>query len=457
MREERTDVLFSSLGLAPRLLERLEALGFKHPTPIQHKTIPLGVEGQDVIGIAQTGTGKTLAFALPMLQRIARTKSFGLVLLPTRELAVQVHETFQKIAASFGLRTAMVIGGASMNMQAKQLKENPHVIIATPGRLIDHMNQKRVQLKHIGILVLDEADRMLDMGFAPQINRLLQEMPSERQTLLFSATMPSEIATIAQKYMKTPVRVEVSPQGTAAQTIEQEVYFVGKPEKPSLLQHILKEHRGSVLVFSRTKHGATKLARIVRSFGESATEIHSNRSQNQRQHALNGFASGQYRVLIATDIAARGIDVKNIALVVNYDLPDQTEDYVHRIGRTGRAGATGKAISFACPDQKRDVVSIERLIKKPLPKKSTPQLAPIALPVQSSYSQAPSTPSAPPRRGPRNTRGGYGSRGERGAEHSGYGNPYHPRGGRPSRPSRPPSRPSAPRSPSADFNTWEPI
>ncbi|MFH1253409.1 MAG: DEAD/DEAH box helicase [Candidatus Uhrbacteria bacterium] len=363
---------FYGLGLAPSLLKKLDELKFITPTPIQQKAIPNAINGDDLIGIAQTGTGKTLAFALPMIQRVSSTKSRGLVILPTRELAIQVEEVFQKIGRSFGLRTAILIGGAAMGPQIKSLRNNPHVIVATPGRLIDHLEQKIFSLENVKILVLDEADRMLDMGFEPQIKKILTSVSSDRQTMLFSATMPEKISQIAKNYMKKPVRVEVAPSGTAAERVDQEVFFVEKNQKTKLLKQILTEYRGTVLVFSRTKHGAKKITQDVRNMGYTAAEIHSNRSLSQRREALDGFKTGRYRILIATDIAARGIDVTGIELVLNFDLPDQAEDYVHRIGRTGRAGLKGKAISFAAPEQKRDVKSIEFLIRSRLPVKPLP-------------------------------------------------------------------------------------
>ncbi len=365
-RTELEDQQFYGLGIAPTLLERLEALGFKHPTPIQFKAIPVATAGDDVIGIAQTGTGKTLAFSIPMLQQMSARGKMGLVLLPTRELAVQVEETLRKLAGPLGLRTAVLIGGMSMGPQIKALRAKPHVIVATPGRLIDHLEQKNVKLDQIGVLVLDEADRMLDMGFAPQLKKILVTVPADRQTMLFSATMPEEIAKIARTYMKQPLRVEVAPSGTTIEKVDQEMYIVPKAEKTELLARLLKEYRGTVLVFTRTKHGARKVAMDVKRMNHTVAEIHSNRSQFQRQDALKGFSNGRYRVLVATDIAARGIDVKNIELVINFDLPDHTEDYVHRIGRTGRAGLSGKAISLADPAQKGDIRQIERLIRKTL-------------------------------------------------------------------------------------------
>ncbi|MBT4384367.1 DEAD/DEAH box helicase [Candidatus Peregrinibacteria bacterium] len=365
---------FYGLGIAPGLLKRLDALKFVTPTPIQYKAIPIGISGDDMIGIAQTGTGKTLAFSIPMLQRISALKCQGLVICPTRELALQVDETLQKVGGPVGLKTVVIIGGTNIGPQIKKLKAKPNVIIATPGRLIDHLQQRTFSLKNIGILVLDEADRMLDMGFEPQIKKIMADLPSKRQTMLFSATMPAKISQIARKYMAKPLRVEVAPAGSTTEQVEQELFIVPKPQKMALLNQLLSEYKGTVLVFSRTKHGAKKICRVVNKIGHSAAEIHSNRSLNQRKAALEGFKSGRFRVLVATDIAARGIDVSEIELVINFDLPDNSEDYVHRIGRTGRASHSGKAISFACPEQRKDVKAIERLIKLQLPVLPLPDL-----------------------------------------------------------------------------------
>lgn len=367
MNNPQNQANFNGLGLAPKLLEILAHKGFATPTPIQQQAIPVAVSGKDVMGIAQTGTGKTLAFGLPMLQTIARTKVLGLVVLPTRELALQVNESLENIGKSLGLKTSVLIGGESMHRQLATLRRGPHIIIATPGRLIDHLEQKTVRLDKVGILVLDEADRMLDMGFAPQLKQIMKTVPASRQTMLFSATMPAEIINIANSYMKLPVRVEVAPQGTTINAVTQEIIFVQKPEKLDQLKKILTQYTGSTLIFCRTKFGAKKIAHVIRSLGHTSAEIHSNRSLNQRIEALQGFKLGKYRVLVATDIAARGIDVTGIELVLNYDLPENPSDYVHRIGRTGRAGMTGHAISLATPDQQRDVRDIERLIKKQLP------------------------------------------------------------------------------------------
>ncbi len=367
---------FADLGLSPKLLALVEAQKFITPTPIQHQAIPPALAGQDVVGIAQTGTGKTLAFGLPMIQRISQGKGQGLVLIPTRELALQVDETLQKIGRPAGLRTAVIIGGASMGNQIRDIKRNPHIIIATPGRLMDHLEQKTVQLDRISVIVLDEADRMFDIGFAPQIKRILAVAPKERQTMLFSATMPSEIAQMAAQYMKMPLRIEVAPAGTSAKNVEQEVFVLSKEVKMQMLEKLLTDTPGTVLVFARMKFGAKRITATLNKMGFTAAEIHSNRSLAQRKAALEGFKNGTFRVLVATDIAARGIDVKNISLVVNYDLPDNPEDYVHRIGRTGRAGGSGKAVSFATPEERNDLKSIERLIRKTLPILALPALPP---------------------------------------------------------------------------------
>ncbi|MFA6551787.1 MAG: DEAD/DEAH box helicase [Patescibacteria group bacterium] len=358
---------FDELGIAPKILDILDRLKFAIPTPIQHQTIPIAIEGKDVMGIAQTGTGKTLAFGVPMIQRLAQTKGTGLVILPTRELAVQVDEELNKIGRSLGLKTAIIIGGGNMRQQIFQLQRNPHIVIATPGRLIDHLERKTIKLDKISVLVLDEADRMLDMGFAPQIKKILQTIPRERQTMLFSATMPSEIVNIANNFMRFPIRIEITPAGSVAADITHEIFFVRQESKPALLETLLKEYKGSILVFSRTKHGAKKIALAIRKTGCSSTEMHSNCNLNQRLRALADFKNGRARVMVATDVASRGIDVKNIETVINYDLPEKANDYVHRVGRTGRAGHVGHAISFATPAQKRDVLDIERLIKKTLP------------------------------------------------------------------------------------------
>jgi ATP-dependent RNA helicase RhlE len=379
MESKETPSTFEGLGISDAFMKVLAALRFSVPTPIQHKAIPAAVRGEDIIGIAQTGTGKTLAFGVPMLQQLYEgTKTgIGLVVLPTRELALQVDEVFEKLGKPLGLRTAILIGGENIRKQITQLRARPHVLIVTPGRLLDLLEQKQVRVDKVAILVLDEADRMLDMGFAPQINRIMELLPppAQRQTMLFSATMPDDIVRIANTHMRMPVRVEVAPQGTTAENVSQELYIVRKEDKLRLVAELLVHYTGPVLLFSRTKHGAHKICKALTDIGISAAEIHANKSLVQRIKALDGFKKGLYRVLVATDIAARGIDVTNIELVINFDLPDNAGDYVHRIGRTARAGRTGTAISLATPDQRTEIRDIERIIRKPLPLKRHPKLS----------------------------------------------------------------------------------
>ena len=371
---------FSGLGIAPILLEALAKLNYKNPTPIQQQAIPVAIQGKDLVGVAQTGTGKTLAFGIPMIQRLHGVKNRGLIVLPTRELALQVDEALRKVGADLGLRTVVLIGGTPLWPQKQSFTRDPRIIIATPGRLIDHLNQKNLRLDDVKIVVLDEADRMLDMGFAPQIQKIFQSLPRERQTMLFSATLPPEIMKVATTHMKLPIRVEVAPSGTTVEKVTQEIFIIPKEAKVRLVEKLLQQYSGSTLVFTRTKFGAKKLSRIVRDMGHTAAEIHSNRSLNQRKDALEGFKFGRYRVLIATDIASRGIDVTGIELVINFDLPTNTEDYVHRIGRTARAGAGGHAISLVTPDQRRELREIEKLVRKTLPISQIPELPPARIP-----------------------------------------------------------------------------
>ncbi len=369
-----TNGTFYGLGIAPNLLSALDRMKFTVPTPIQQKAIPIAIEGKDIMGIAQTGTGKTLAFAVPMIQRLTGMKGRGLILVPTRELALQVDEVFQKFRHLIGAGTAVLIGGASMENQVRSLRRLPRIIIATPGRLMDHMERRTINLSDVRILVLDEADRMLDMGFAPQISRVVRTVPTDRQTMLFSATMPESIMRLASSYMKLPISVEIAKSGTPIEKVVQEVFIVRNEDKRLLLEKILYQYHGSVLLFTRTKHGASKIVRMIKDLGHSAAEIHSNRSLPQRREAMDGFKSGKYRILVATDIAARGIDVKNIEIVINYDLPEDPENYIHRIGRTGRAGQGGRAISFAMPDQGADMKNIENLMKAVVPVSKHPEV-----------------------------------------------------------------------------------
>ncbi|MBU0503263.1 MAG: DEAD/DEAH box helicase [Candidatus Omnitrophota bacterium] len=366
---------FYGMGIAPKILEILERIKFKVPTPIQLKAIPIAIQAKDIIGIAQTGTGKTHSFAIPMVQLLAQKSGTGLILAPTRELALQIEQAFQGLAHPFGMKTACLIGGAPMEGQTQALHKNPRIIIATPGRLLDHMSRWNVIPDEVVMLVLDEADRMLDMGFAPDVEKILKFMPKDRQTMLFSATIPKEIMEMAAKHMKLPICVEIAPSGTMAKDITQELFIVKKDAKLKTLGKLLTQYHGPVLLFSRTKYNAKKITRSIKDMGYSAAEIHSNRTLIQRREALEGFKRGKYKVLVATDIASRGIDVTGIELVINYDLPEDAQNYVHRIGRTGRAGNKGHAISFATPDQSRDVRDIEKLIKTTLPLSKRPEIS----------------------------------------------------------------------------------
>jgi ATP-dependent RNA helicase RhlE len=416
-KERPTTGRFHDLGIDEKLLATLTKKGFETPTPIQHQVIPGALEGKDVIGIAQTGTGKTLAFGVPMIQSLAKKKGQGLVVVPTRELALQVEKAISEIGTSFGLRTAVIIGGVAQHPQVRALHNNPHIVIATPGRLADLMKQKVYNLSSVNTIVLDEADRMLDVGFLPEIKRILSAAPKERQIMLFSATMPKSISELASAFMQLPIRIEIAPQGTASELVEQEVFIVVKSDKMRLLDSILEQYRDQkVLVFSRTKYGAKRIALDIRSMGHSATEIHSNRSQAQRKIALDGFSTGRFRVMVATDIAARGIDVKDIGIVLNFDLPDCLEDYVHRIGRTGRAGKYGKSISFATPGERYDIKKIERLINKTLPILSLPTL-PAARPKSAAEERYPSSGG----RGRTPSRGGFGGRSNSSRPQGGFG------------------------------------
>lgn len=358
---------FKDLGIKPPLLAILAKMGMEIPTPIQAKAIPVAISGKDLIGIAQTGTGKTLAFGVPLIQRLEEIGGTALVLLPTRELANQVEESLRKIGKDLGLRTVAIIGGEGIERQLYALRRNPHLVVATPGRLLDHIKRRTIKLDEVAILVLDEADMMFDLGFAPQIEEIIKLIPQIRQTLLFSATMPAPIIRLAEKHLSSPLQIEVAPAGSTAELVDQEIYLIRREDKLATLEKILRDYKNLVLIFVRTKHGASNLATKLKNNGHLATEIHSNLSFNQRRTALAGFKNGTQRILVATDVAARGLDINDIELVLNYDLPDNTEDYVHRIGRTARAGKGGKAISFALPEQRRDVQKIERLIKKSLP------------------------------------------------------------------------------------------
>jgi len=364
---------FYHLGLAPDMLKVLEKLKFVTPTPIQNQAIPIALEGKDIMGVAQTGTGKTMAFGIPTVQRLASEGGQALILVPTRELALQVDEALAPLLVPFKMKSAVLIGGISMSMQIPDIKSNPSVIIATPGRMNDCIYQGTIDLGKVVVVVLDEADRMLDMGFEPQVNSVLRCVTNKEQTMLFSATMPPDILKLATKYMELPITIEIAPSGTATKDVSQELFIVKEALKNDVLKMLLQKYRGTVLVFTRTKMKASRVARNIRSMGAKVTEIHSDRSMVQRTQAIKGFERGRYRVLVATDIAARGIDISMIELVVNYDLPDDAENYVHRIGRTGRAGKEGHSVTLATPTQSQDVHKIESLIKMTLPRSMHPK------------------------------------------------------------------------------------
>ncbi len=366
--EEKAVSSFNNLGISDSILKVLSGLKLETPTPIQEKTIPVALKGQDLIGIAQTGTGKTFAFGIPMLQSIGKSKTQGLVIAPTRELAIQVADSLKKLGTPIGLKTAVLIGGEAIDRQLFQLRKGPHIIVATPGRLVDHLKRKTFKADRVSVLVLDEADTILDFGFAPQIKEILQSMPAERQTMLFSATMPESITKLAASYMKLPVSIQVARPGTTATDIDQEIYIIRGEKRLEHLEKILATYTGSVLVFVRTKHGVKSLTMKLKEAGHNATEIHSNLSLGRRKSALEAFKSKTSRILVATDVASRGLDINNIELVVNYNLPDNSEDYVHRIGRTARAGNKGKAISFATTSEFREIRNIEMLINMSIKK-----------------------------------------------------------------------------------------
>jgi ATP-dependent RNA helicase RhlE len=386
MNEEIVDVgpSFDELDLAPEVRQAVRDAGYTHPTPIQQQAIPLALAGRDLIGLAQTGTGKTAGFTLPIIHNLLSapvTDAEGqpvhrvrvLILVPTRELAAQVEESFRKYGKHTSLRVAPIFGGVGIEPQAKALQRGVDVVVATPGRLIDHIERQNVVFDDLEVLVLDEADRMLDMGFAPQLNRIVEEIPPYRQTLLFSATMPPEVEALARKYLRKPVVVQVGRRSEAVSTVKHAVYPVPRERKTTLLVELLKEAAmDSVLIFTRTKHAADRVVRHLEDAGIASTAMHADKSQGERTRALEDFKSGKIRVLVATDIAQRGLDVFGITHVINYDVPQQPEDYVHRIGRTGRAAATGDAYTFMAPDEIAMVRTIERTIGQQIPRISVP-------------------------------------------------------------------------------------
>lgn len=367
---------FDQLNLQEPLLKALKETGYTHPTPIQERAIPVVLEQKDLLGCAQTGTGKTAAFAIPILQllngqrpahkgpRAIRT----LVLTPTRELAIQIEESFRTYGKYTGLNQMVIFGGVSQSNQVNALRSGVDVLIATPGRLLDLLNQGFISMQQLQLFVLDEADRMLDMGFIHDVKKVIARLPVKRQTLFFSATMPPEIASLANTILKNPVKIEVTPVSSTAEKITQQVYFVPKDSKRSLLIHVLDNPAiERALVFARTKYGSDKIARALNKAGIKADAIHGDKSQNARQNALNNFKDGRIRILVATDIAARGIDVDNLTHVINYELPNVPETYVHRIGRTGRAGASGIAISFCDAEEREYLKDIQKLTRQTVP------------------------------------------------------------------------------------------
>jgi ATP-dependent RNA helicase RhlE len=374
---------FASLGLSAAVARAVSERGYTQPTPIQAQAIPIVLEGGDLLAGAQTGTGKTAGFTLPILQRLSTSPAKGkahvraLVLVPTRELAAQVEESVREYGKYLPLKSMMMFGGVSINPQIQQLRSGVDILVATPGRLLDHVGQKTVDLSHVEILVLDEADRMLDMGFIRDIKKILALLPRQRQNLLFSATFSDEIKALADNLLNKPAMVEVARRNAANELVEQRVYPVDREKKRALLAHLIKEHNWfQVLVFTRTKHGANRLAEQLGKDGIPALAIHGNKSQGARTRALAEFKSGKLQVLVATDIAARGIDISELPHVVNYELPNVPEDYVHRIGRTGRAGSEGEASSLVCVDEHKLLRDIERLIKREIPVVQVPGFEP---------------------------------------------------------------------------------
>ncbi|THI86048.1 MAG: DEAD/DEAH box helicase [Nitrospira sp. CG24A] len=361
---------FHTLGLSEPLLRDLAAAGLVVPTPIQAQAIPPALEGRDVIGCAQTGTGKTAAFVIPMIERLAalpKGQPQALILAPTRELAMQISGAIEKLGRSHNISATVIVGGSDMQAQIRGLRQRPDVLVATPGRLLDHMWNGTVNLAPMKILVLDEADRMLDMGFAPQINQILDALPIERQTLLFSATIQTDVTHLVQTSLRGAVRVMITPASTTAEGVTQTVHHTSSQEKTKLLVSLLATERGTVLIFARTKSRVDRLGQALEQAGHRAAVIHGDRSLPQRLRALDGFKRGQVRILVATDIAARGIDVANIGHVVNYDMPNCPEDYIHRIGRTARMKMTGRATSFVTFEDRDQLCAIETLLGNSLP------------------------------------------------------------------------------------------
>jgi len=425
---------FETLGLLPELLRAVREQGYETPTPIQLQAIPLVLQGRDLMARAQTGTGKTAGFTLPLLQKLAphanssaspaRHAIRALILTPTRELALQVEESVRTYGKHIPLRSTTIFGGVNINPQTKALRAGCEIVVATPGRLLDHQGQGNLNFSQLEVLILDEADRMLDMGFIRDIQKILALLPTSRQTLLFSATFTDEIKQLASKFLKNPALVEITAQNTAAELVKQIVHPVDRERKRALLAHIIQSRNlEQVLVFTRTKHGANRLSEQLDRDGINSMAIHGNKSQPQRIKALEDFKKGSIRVLVATDIAARGLDIDQLPHVVNYELPQVPEDYIHRIGRTGRAGTEGEALSLVCVDEHRLLKDIEKLLRRELPKD-----------VVTGYAPDPSIPAEPIQTG-RQSGGGGRSRGPvRSSRPSSGSAPQGERGRHPSRP-----------------------
>lgn len=385
---ETTPASFESLALSNSLLALLNKEGFKHPTPIQEKAIPVALRGVDMVGCAQTGTGKTLAFCLPLLEqreKLTQTglRQWALILCPTREIALQTHEVLEKFGEGLNLRSAVLIGGRRLSTQEQALAKKPAIIVATPGRLLDHAERRNLNLRHASYVVLDEADHMLDLGFLPQIRSILRELPKERQTMMFSATFPREIEQLARQFLNQPERVDVAPPGTAAKGIHHHLYLMDPQHKRQAILSLLKDTQESTLVFTRTKLDAEWLCRLLNKEGHEAHTLHSNRSQGQRTETLKEFKKGKFPILVATDILARGIDISDIAHVINYDIPQNPEDYIHRAGRTGRAQATGHASTLATTLETSYISAIEKQLGSPIPRRQLegiPEVSEVVVP-----------------------------------------------------------------------------
>jgi len=368
---ETTPRRFSDLPLSPELLQSLEKAGFLHPTPIQEAAIPIALTGKDVLGCAQTGTGKTLAFVLPLIEKLKGLSGVRAVILcPTREIALQTHAAIEKVGTPLRVHSISIIGGRKMGGQISGLQRQPQILVATPGRLVDFQERRLINLNAIEYLVMDEADHMFDLGFLPQIRRILRALPEKRQTLMFSATFPHEVAQLANQYLKNPERIDITPPGTTAEGVDHGLYLLEPGDKRSAIMELLKDEQRSTLIFTRTKLDADWLSRLLESQGHSVGALHADRSQGERISTLQGFKDGKFQMLVATDIMARGIDVKGIGHVVNFDIPQSPEDYVHRVGRTARLNATGQASTLATWLEMRFVEAIEKQINFPLPRKT---------------------------------------------------------------------------------------